>query len=374
MSVKAVVKKEFIQIARDTRTLFMLAFFPAALLLVFGYVLSFDVSDIQIGIFDNDRSEESQELVSAVSSTEYFTIRQVFENRGEINKELDKGNLDAVIIIPEGFGKDVSSGISTQVQVMIDGSDGRSAGIVQGYVAGFINSYSQKIIGRYVFGMGGKVEPPVNIEPRIWYNPELKSSLFLVAGLIVFILMITGVISTALSVVREREKGTMEQLLVSPLSATAVIIGKTIPYLVISLLSTVIILVTGYLAFGVEVKGSYLMLFISATLFIMSALAQGILISTITTSQQVAFFAASLSSLLPALLLSGFIFPIAGMPYIIQAITTIVPAKYFVNLLRGIIMRGSGFDTGLSDLAALTIFSFVLLTISVIRLKKVKLV
>ncbi|HOB71779.1 MAG TPA: ABC transporter permease, partial [bacterium] len=153
-----------------------------------------------------------------------------------------------------------------------------------------------------------------------------------------------------------------------------VIIGKTIPYLVISLLSTVIILVTGYLAFGVEVKGSYLMLFVSSTLFIMSALAQGILISTITTSQQVAFFAASLSSLLPALLLSGFIFPIAGMPYIIQAITTIVPAKYFVNLLRGIIMRGSGFDTGLSDLAALTIFSFVLLTISVIRLKKVKLV
>ncbi|HQM84827.1 MAG TPA: ABC transporter permease [bacterium] len=374
MSVKPVVKKEFIQIARDTRTLFMLAFFPATLLLVFGYVLSFDVKEIKLGIFDNDRSEESSTLISAVSATEYFIIGRVFENRSRIDSFLDDGTLDAVIIIPEDFGKNISSGKGSPVQVMIDGSDGRSAGIVQGYIAGFINSYSQKVIGGYVLGMGGKVEPPVNIEPRIWYNPELKSSIFLVAGLIVFILMITGVISTALSVVREREKGTMEQLLVSPLSATAVIIGKTIPYLVISLLSTVIILVTGYLAFGVEVKGSYLMLFVSSTLFIMSALAQGILISTITTSQQVAFFAASLSSLLPALLLSGFIFPIAGMPYIIQAITTIVPAKYFVNLLRGIIMRGSGFDTGLSDLAALTIFSFVLLTISVIRLKKVKLV
>ncbi len=374
MSVKPVVKKEFIQIARDTRTLFMLAFFPATLLLVFGYVLSFDVKEIKLGIFDNDRSEESSTLISAVSATEYFIIGRVFENRSRIDSFLDDGTLDAVIIIPEDFGKNISSGKGSPVQVMIDGSDGRSAGIVQGYIAGFINSYSQKVVSSYISGAGRKVEPPVNIEPRIWYNPELKSSIFLVAGLIVFILMITGVISTALSVVREREKGTMEQLLVSPLSATAVIIGKTIPYLVISLLSTVIILVTGYLAFGVEVKGSYLMLFVSSTLFIMSALAQGILISTITTSQQVAFFAASLSSLLPALLLSGFIFPIAGMPGIIQAITVIVPAKYFVNLLRGIIMRGSGFDTGLSDLAALMIFSFVLLTISVIRLKKVKLV
>jgi len=186
--------------------------------------------------------------------------------------------------------------------------------------------------------------------------------------------MITGAISTSLSVVREREKGTMEQLLVSPLSAPSVIIGKTLPYLIISLLSTVIILFVGYLAFGVEVKGSYLLLFISSTLFILCALAQGILISTITTSQQVAFFVASLSSILPALLLSGFIFPIAGMPYIIQAITTIVPAKYFVNLLRGIIMRGSGFDSGMGDLIALAVFAVIMLGVSAIRLKKVKLV
>lgn len=374
MSLKAVVKKEFIQIRRDIRTLFMLAFFPAALLLVFGYVLSFDVKDIKLGILDYDRSEGSRAFITAFSSSEYFSLSANFENRGDIDKKLDKGEIRAAVVIPEDFGKMLSAGKRTSIQILIDGSDGRTASIVQGYVAAFVNSYSQKTITAYLSGYGRKIEPPVTIEPRIWYNPELKSSLFLVAGLIVFILMITGAISTSLSVVREREKGTMEQLLVSPLSAPSVIIGKTLPYLFISLLSTVIILTVGYFAFGVEVKGSYVMLFISSTLFILCALAQGILISTITTSQQIAFFVAALSSILPALLLSGFIFPIAGMPYIIQIITTIVPAKYFVNLLRGILMRGSGFDSGMSDLAALTAFAAFMLIVSAVRLKKVKLV
>jgi len=374
MSLKAVMKKEFIQIRRDTRTLLMLAFFPAMLLLVFGYVLSFDVKDIKLGVLDNDRSDASRNFVAAISSSEYFRLDIVFENRNEIDNSLDTGALNAAIIIPEKFGEHLAAGEKGTVQVMIDGADGRTASIVQGYIAAFTNSYSQKTITAFVSKYGRKIEPPINIEPRIWYNPELKSSLFLVAGLIVFILMITGAISTSLSVVREREKGTMEQLLVSPLSATSVIIGKTLPYLIISLLSTVIILVVGYLAFGVEVKGSYLLLFISSTLFILCALAQGILISTVTTSQQVAFFIAALSSILPALLLSGFIFPIAGMPYIIQAITTIVPAKYFVNLLSGIIMRGSGFDSGMGDLIALAVFAIIMLGVSAIRLKKVKLV
>lgn len=374
MSLNAVVRKEFIQIKRDTRTLFMLAFFPAALLLVFGYVLSFDVKDIKLGVLDYDRSDSSRAFIEAFTSSEYFRLSVQFEKREEIDRQLDNGSIHAAVVIPENFGKMISGGKKSSIQILIDGSDGRTASIVQGYVSAFVSTYSQKTITAHLSKFGRKIEPPVSIEPRIWYNPELKSSLFLVAGLIVFILMITGTISTSLSVVREREKGTMEQLLVSPLSAPDVIIGKTLPYLFISLISTVIILTAGYFAFGVEVKGSYLMLFISSTLFILCALAQGILISTITTSQQIAFFVAALSSILPSLLLSGFIFPIAGMPYIIQAITTIVPAKYFVNLLRGILMRGSGFDSGMGDLTALAFFAIFMLAVSAIRLKRVKLV
>ncbi|MGI6393118.1 MAG: ABC transporter permease [bacterium] len=374
MSIKAVIKKEFIQIKRDPLTLFLLSFFPATLLLVFGYALSFDVKDIGLGIYDGDKTPSSASLTAAFASTEYFNVKCHLQQRDSIDGALDKGEFDAVVVIPEGFGKSILSGKATPLQVIIDGSDGRSAAIIEGYIAGFVNNYSQKIITKYFAAKGKKIEMPVNLEPRIWYNPELKSTLFLVAGLIVFILMITGVISTSLSVVRERERGTMEQLLVSPLSATTVIVGKTIPFLIISLVATVVILFTGYFAFGVEVKGSYLLLFVASTLFILSALAQGILISTVTSSQQIAYFMAALSSILPALLLSGFIFPIAGMPKVIQALTTIVPAKYFVSLLRGVMMRGAGFSSAVEDLTALAVFSFVLLLVSVVRLKNVKLV
>jgi ABC-2 type transport system permease protein len=218
------------------------------------------------------------------------------------------------------------------------------------------------------------VEAPLSLETRIWYNPELESTLFLVTGLIVFILMITTTISTSLSVVREREQGTMEQLMVSPLNSASVIIGKTVPYLFVAILSTVFILFISYLAFGVVVKGSYLLLAVSSFVFILAALSQGIFISTVTTSQQVAFFIAALSTLLPAMLLSGFVFPIASMPFYIQWITKVLPATYFVTLLRAVIMKGSGFDGAWDHLLALMLFSAITIIISAIRLKKMKVV
>ncbi len=374
MSLKSVIKKEIIQIKRDTRTLLMLILTPAMLLLFFGYILSFDVKEIKTGVLDLDSSLESQKFITSFTSGEYFTPQKRLIKRDEIDKLLDEGRVGIAIVIPEGFGKDISSGKNGNIQIIIDGADGRKGSIIESYITAAVQRYSEKIRAEYMRSRNIKSVAAVNLKPRIWFNPELKSTLFLIAGLIVFILMITGAISTSLSVVRERETGTMEQLLVSPLSSTTVIVGKTIPYLFISVISTAIILVVGQIAFGIEIKGSFLLLAVSTTLFILSALAQGILISTLTSSQQMAFFMAALSSILPALLLSGFIFPISGMPKVIQLITRVVPARYFVDLLRGVLMRGSDIRSGIDNLSALALFSFIMLSLSAIRLKKVKLV
>lgn len=374
MNLYAVIKKEFIQIGRDPRSLFMLIFFPAFLLLFFGYVLSFDVRNVTLGVLDLDSTERSRELTLTLTGGEYFRLEMMFTNRENLDAALDDGSVMVALVIPEGFAKALERGETAPVQGFIDGSDGRKAAIVQGYLQAYTTAYGQRIVADWALRMGKKIALPITPEGRIWYNPELKSSLFLIAGLIVFILMITGTISTALSVVRERERGTMEQLLVSPLSAVTVIIGKTLPYLAIAGVSTVIILMVGNIAFDVVIKGSMLLLAAASLLFVLAALGQGILISTITSSQQVAFFVAALSSMLPSLLLSGFIFPISGMPPVIQAVTTVVPAKYFVELLRGIMMRGAGFETGMYDLLALAIFSTFMIVVSAVRLKKVRLV
>ena len=374
MNLHAVIKKEFIQIRRDVRTLLMLTFTPALLLLFFGYVLSFDVRNVKLGVLDLDSTEQSRELNRTLTSGEYFRLETMFANRADLDAALDDGSVMVGVVIPNGFAETLERGEKAPVQAFIDGSDGRMSSIVQGYLQAYTSAYGQRVTADWALRMGKRISVPVAPEGRIWYNPELKSSLFLIAGLIVFILMITGTISTSLSVVRERERGTMEQLLVSPLNAPTVIVGKTLPYLGISAVSTIIILVVGNIAFDVTIKGSMLLLAIAAILFILSALGQGILISTITASQQVAFFIAALSSILPSLLLSGFIFPISGMPWIIQRITDVVPAKYFVNLLRGILMRGAGFETGMLDLAALALFSGLMMLVSVVRLKRVRLV
>jgi ABC-2 type transport system permease protein len=374
MNLAAVVKKEFIQIRRDPLTLFMLIFFPTILLLFFGYVLSFDVRNVRLGVLDQDASDPSRAFVRLLTSGEYFRLEKVFFGRDEAETALERGSVLVAVVIPPGFAKSLDRNETAVVQGLIDGSDGRKAAIAQGYLQAYATAFGRRVVGDWALRLGRRIVMPVEAEGRIWYNPELKSSLYLLAGLIVFIFMITGTISTSLSVVRERERGTMEQLLVSPLNAGTVIVGKTLPYLGISAVSTVIILTVSHFAFGVSIKGSVALLALASLLFLLSALGWGILISTLTRSQQVAYFVAALSSILPGLLLSDFVFPISGMPAVIRAITVIVPAKYYVHLLRGIIMRGAGFSAGAGDLLALALFSAFTLIVAAARLKRVRLV
>ncbi len=374
MRILAIIRKELRQIRRDSRTLSFIIFMPALLLLVFGYVLSFDVKNIKTGVLDMDRSQHSRALIQSLAGGETFAVKTMFSRRDGINAALDNGDVSVVIVIPSGFGKKIEAGENAQIQSMLDGSNSQSATLIHGYVNGFAFTYSNKIVTNQLLAMGrDRMKAPVNIEPRLWYNPELKSSMFLIPGLMVFILMVTSTISTALSIVREKERGTIEQLLVSPLAAPEIIIGKTIPYVFIALASTAIILAVGDVAFDVSIKGSHALLLLSATLFTLCALGQGILISTITKSQQVAYMIATLSSMLPALLLSGFIFPIRNMPYAIQLVTYAIPARYFVEVLRSILLKGVGIEAYWKELLALSAFSIIVMAVASIRMARVKL-
>lgn len=354
----------------------MVIFVPALLLLLFGYVLSFDIRNIETCLMDFDRSAHSRAFIRSIKATEIFKVKEEVLNLQKATQNLDNGKFTVSIIIPHGFGKKLEAGDMAKVQVFIDGSNSQMASIVQAYVRGFTYNYFRKILQDkelYLSYISSGNSIPLEISPRIWFNPELKSNIFLIPGLIVFILMIICTISTALSIVREREKGTMEQLLVSPLHAWQIILGKVLPYVAIALSSTALIVIVANLAFGVKIKGNNAMFVLTTTLFILSALGQGIFISSITRSLQVAYFAAALSSILPSLLLSGFIFPIRNMPYVIQLITYIVPARYFVSILRCIMIKGVGIEAYWKQIIFLAIISLIMLAGATGKTAKAKL-
>jgi ABC-2 type transport system permease protein len=368
LTLRAVTAKEFRQIGRDRRTLAILLFFPAMVLLLYGYALNFDIRNITIALQDNDRSSVSRELVSAFVRSGYFDLVADVAHPDDIARILDRGAARAVLVIPAGFGRDAVSGRSTSVQLVINGDNANTATTVMGYGLGLVNSLSARyeVEGR----LGSPSGPLLSVESRVWYNPELQSALFLVPGLIAYIAMLTAVVSTALSIVREKEIGTMEQVRMSPIGPFAYVLGKTIPYFLISLFSAMSIVVLAMLMFGLPMRGSWVMLLVAVSLFLVGALASGLLISTIAETQQVAFQVALLMSYLPTLMLSGFIFPITSMPMVLQTVTYAVPARYFLVALRAIVLKGVGPAAFWQELVALGVFAIVLLGLASLRLRR----
>jgi ABC-2 type transport system permease protein len=359
----AVALKELRQIARDRRTLLILLFVPAMFLLLYGYALNFDIRDIRLAVEDRDKSAQSRAMVSAFVNSGYFKLVADLTTPDELNRLFDRGDARAALIIPSGYGRDVVNRRPVQVQVIIDGDNANTATTVMGY--------AQSIVGEVnVASVGVMLTPPIVMEPRVWYNPQLRSTLFLVPGLIAYIAMITAVISTALSVVREKERGTMEQVRMSPVSPAAFVLGKTIPYLALSFVSALLIVFAAMALFDMPMRGSWWHLCGAITLFLIGAQAQGLVISSVAPTQQVAFQLALLSSFLPTFILSGFIFPISSMPQAIQVITHIVPARYFIVALRGIVLKGAELAAFWQDLVALAIFATVMLTLASVRLSR----
>ena len=366
----AVATKELRQILRDKRSLLILLFVPAFFLLIYGYALNFDIRHVRLAVQDRDRTTHSRELVSSFVNSGYFDLVGYVDSPREIDRLVDEGKARAILSIPSGFERDITLKRPVTVQVIIDGDNANTASTVVGYARALTAEYNAEVSVSSPAPGSRLPVPVISVEPRIWYNPQLRSTLFLVPGLIAYISMITAVVSTALSVVREKERGTMEQVRMAPISPLPYIIGKTMPYLVISFVSAITVVLSAMVLFDLPMNGSWLLLCGALALFLVGAQAQGLLISTIAETQQVAFQIALLSSLLPTMILSGFIFPISSMPVVIQWITHIVPARYFLIALRAIVLKGADITAFWQDLAALAVFATVAMGLASLRLRR----
>jgi ABC-2 type transport system permease protein len=362
----AVGRKEFRQIARDRRSLMVLLFVPAFFLLLYGYALNFDVQNIQLAVHDSDRSRASRELVNAFVESGYFRLTADVSSSREYEALIERGEVRAVLVIPSGLQRDLFTGRRVPVQVIINGDNSNTATTVMGYALSVLQTASAK----YQAQISTRSSPLVTVESRVWYNPQLRSALFLIPGLIAYIGMISSVVSTSLSVVREKERGTMEQVRMAPLGTGAFIFGKTLPYFVISLATSVFIVLASMALFGLPMNGSWGLLILALSLYLAGALGLGLMISTIAESQQVAFQLAVLASFLPTMMLSGFVFPIASMPAPIQAITFVVPARYFIVALRSIVLKGAELSAFWTELAALAVYAALMLTLASRRLAR----
>ena len=368
-NIVPVARKEFRQIRRDVRSLVFLLAMPAFLLVMFGFALNFDIKHIPLGVWDQDESRQSRELTDKFTNTEYFDLVARIGGPGEIDRLMGRDKVRVAITIPAGFADDLQAGRSPSLQVIIDGTNAMTGSTAAGYIAAITRSYSEQATLKILKRRGiRELAAPLDADLRVWYNPELKSVNFLVPGLMAYILMVIVVVSISFSVVREKERGTMEQILVSPIHPLELIIGKVIPYILISLVSAHLVLLFGWGLFGVRIKGSYPLLLLTMALFLLGALGQGILISTITRTQQVAFMVSILTTLLPTFILSGFVFPLRNMPVFIQAIAHLVPAQYFLVALRAIILKGAGLEAFWTRLLFLTGFAVLTLGASAARL------
>jgi len=365
-----IIKKEFRQIQRDRKVLAILTLVPAMLLLLNGYALNFDVRNIKLAVYDAEKNSQSREFINSFVTSGYFEYTEYLQDYSLAQTFVDEGKVKLVLVIPPDFSDNLLSGRQATIQLLVDGMDSNAAATIIGYAQAVTLQYSQKIILQNMAKTGRRGFIPVNAQTRIWYNPELKSAKFLVPGLIAFILAITGVIATALSIVKEKERNTIEQIDVSPVKPLSLILGKMIPYAVISLVAASIVLIAAYFLFDVVVKGSLILLFFATFLFVCAALGQGLLVSTIADSQQVAFQIAALVSMLPTMILSGFMFPIRSMPLFLQILSNVTPAKFYLVIMRGIVLKGVGIEAFWDQMIYLLIFISVVVAISIKRFKK----
>ena len=366
----AVVVKELRQVRRDPFSLLMLIALPAFMLVLYGFALNFDVRHVRLAVQDRDRSPASRELVASFTHSTYFDLVAAPGPGTDLDALVERRTARAVLVIPEGYGRLLAAGRTAPLQLLLDGADSTTAQTVLGYARALVSEQNAALVTHALARAGRHFEAPLALEPRILFNPELQSTQFLVPGLIGFLLMLTAVLSTALSVVREKERGTMEQLRVAPLRTWELVLGKTVPYLGISLLATFIILLAARLLFGVTIRGPYLDLLVAVLLYLFGALGFGLLISTIANTQALAFQAGLIASMLPAILLSGFIFQIRIMPAPLQVVTYLVPARYFLVILRGIILKGEGIATYWPQVGALLLYGVATVALASLRLAR----
>ena len=373
------IVKEIHQILRDPRALAILVVVPTAMLIFLGYVISLDMRHIGLAVLDEDGSDLSRRLVRQITIYDHFDLVEIAGSRDDLERAVFLGRARVGLHVPRGLEKDVTMGRPVAVQAILDGTNSTQASTARGYLTAYIQAFdiglAQAPGQAAPAAAGAQARVPsgpglVSARVRLFYNPEMRSSLFLIPGLIAFILALANSLATALSIVREKERGTMEQIRLSPIGPLTFVIGKTVPYVLISIASASLILAAGKLLFGLPLRGDPLILALATFVFILCTLGLGLLISTITDSQQVAFTVAALLTMLPTFLLSGFVFPIRNMPYVIQLITYVVPARYYIRALRGVILQGAPWEVVAPEIAALCVLTAVMLAVATIRMHR----
>ncbi len=362
--------KEFLQIRRDKRLLPLILFAPIIQVILLGYAATVDVKNISLVVYDGDRSTESRGYLERFTNTGYFTVVGFAEHPNELDDWLDETRATLALSIPNGFGTDIGAGRKVSVQVLADGSDANTANISLNYAAQITAGYAQSLLTNRLMRAGGISVPAVVSETRVWFNPDLRSANFMIPGVVALILLIITTTFTSAAIVREKEAGTIEQIMVTPIRPYQFILGKLLPFIIIGFVDVVLVLGVAVNWFGIPLKGSILLLFGLSGLFLLTTLGLGLFVSTISRTQQQAMMTAQFFIFFPFIFLSGFTFPIDNMPTIVQMITYVVPLRYFITIVRGLFLKGVGLEILWPQALALFAFGLAILSLAVARFQK----
>jgi len=357
----AIARKEVLQILRDARSLIIVVLMPAVLVLLFGYGVSLDLKGLPVYVLDQDGSQQSQDLLKHFQASEYFHVERVVNNYPELSRAIDDGHAKMSIVIPWDFSQRLSDGRHVEIQALVDGSDDNTANVLIGYAQAVTQGYSSEIQLNWLRERGQSIQPaPVSVETRTWYNEDLESSAFIVPGVLALVMSVIGAFLTSLTIAREWERGSMEQLISTPVSAMEIMLGKLAPYFVLGMFDVIVCAAISIYWFHVPFRGSYVTLAISSALFLVVVLSLGFFISVVAKNQFAASQIALLVTFLPAFLLSGFLFSIDQMPVPLQWITRILPARYYVSVLKKIFLKGTPTAMLYADLIPLGVFALAL--------------
>jgi drug efflux transport system permease protein len=376
--LKSMLIKEFIQAFRNPRMRIILFVPPLVQLLIFGYAANTDIRNISLGVYDLDNTPESREIIEHFASSGYFRVVETPKSPPEIRRLIDEAKISAALQINSGFARQLRTRQGTMVQMIVDGTDSNTASVVTAYAQTIVAEYSRQILVQRIFSLPNIpdemkrpffVKGGIEVESRAFFNPNLESRNFYVPGIMAFLIMLVTLLLTCMAIVREREIGTMEQLIVSPIRPFELILGKTIPFAIIGYIDVLIVTFVGVFWFEVPIRGSILLLLAATTIYLLSSLGIGLFISTISHTQQQAMMT-MFFFFVPAILLSGFVFPIANMPPIVQYLTYADPLRYFLIIIRGIFLKGSGFAILWPQMLSLAILGGIVFTFSSLRFRK----
>ena len=367
-----IIKKEFLQFKRDPKMFAVILIAPVVQLIFLGYAATLDVNIVHTLVYDQDQTIESRKFIESFTSSRFFKIDYYADDYTQVTKNLDNGKIILALVIPKDFSEKIQRRETSPVQAIFNGSDGNTASISAGYVAKIVSGYAQTLLVDYMDKMGRKIIPVGRIEPeiRVWYNPQLLTRHFMVPGIVGLLLSIITLILTSLGIVKEKEIGTLEQLIVTPIKPWQLIMGKLIPFVILGFISVVIVLTAMTYIFDIPVRGSVFFLFLCSFFYILSTLGLGLFVSTISKTQQQAMMIAIFGIMMPMVYLSGFAFPIENMPKIIQYISYLIPLRYFIAIIRGVILKGIGFNELWQEAMVLLLMGIAILFLSSLRFRK----